>query len=141
MCRSHEKGNLRFCAASTRNTEPQRQAAQLRAPQPRSARATHRVRVLAADGVDWDNRTIGSWQIEHVCLTCRNLTIFNAHQAANSATFARHTCPGPRDGRVGWISRRMGVVTITLHETGAQLLHWPFATESSRASRRRGGRL
>ena len=32
-----EKGNLRFCVASTRNTERQRHAAQLRAPQPRSA--------------------------------------------------------------------------------------------------------
>ena len=31
-----------------------------------------------------------------ICRTCRNLTIFNAHRAANSATFARHTRPGPR---------------------------------------------
>ena len=43
--------------------------------------------------------------------------------------------------RHGRISRRMDVVTITLRETEAQLLHWPFAAESSRASRRRGGRV
>jgi hypothetical protein len=63
--------------------------------------------VKASNGAHWDNRTIGSWQIEHACLTCRSLTIFNAHRVANSATFARHTRPGPRDGRVQWTSRRM----------------------------------
>ena len=29
---------------------------------------------IRADSADWGNRTIGSWQIEHACLTCRNLT-------------------------------------------------------------------
>jgi len=51
----------------------------------------------AADSADSDNRTIGSGHIEHVCLTCRNLTIFDARHAADSATFARHTRPGSRE--------------------------------------------
>ena len=42
--------------------------------------------------------------------------------------------PRSPHGRFDW-------TRITRQETGAQLLRWPFATESSRAPRRRGGCL